>query len=81
MLMQIVFQLELLIKYGVISLGYAVTDGGWKIIWKDNYIFVNEIVWFCEQNEAETWKLNNIILNCLKIMERHDSILLLGYKS
>ena len=81
MLMQIVFQLELRIKYSVISVGYALIDGGWKTIWKDNYIFVNEIVWFCEQCEAETWKLNNIILNCLKIMERHDSILLLGYKN
>ena len=44
MLMQIVFQLELRIKYGVISLGYVLINGGCKTIWKDNYIFVNEIV-------------------------------------
>ena len=80
MLMQIVFQFEVWTKYGVIYIGYTLTVSGWKTIWKDNYIFVNEVVWFCEQSEAETWKLNNIILNCLKIMERYDSILLLGYK-
>jgi len=44
MLMQNVFQLEFRIKYVVISFGYAVTDGGLETFWKDNYIFVNEVV-------------------------------------
>ncbi len=44
MLMQNVFQLEYRIKYVVISFGYDVTDGGLETFWKDNYIFVNEVV-------------------------------------